>query len=93
MIQTKKLCKTIGLEEGAFRIEYAGTVKDGYTPYILSDLLMGRQITHESVEDENMFLYEVEMMFVHNIHNLQSELDAIRRFRASFYGPTKGESK
>jgi len=88
MIQTQKLCESVGIHKDAFSITYS----DEATPFVTTMTEALRQITPETVEDENMLLYETEIMFENHINMMQQELDKIRRFRAMYYGPTNHEA-
>lgn len=88
MIDTKKLCETIGLDEEAFKIRF---VQDdgGFTYYVVSESLTGRQVEPEVIGDENKLLYETEQMFEYLIFQLKEELAQIKRHRATYFGPEK----
>ena len=89
MIDTVKLCDTLGLDPKEFYIIFASE----NTPWLFSTVECGRQITPDSLENENMLLYEVEEMFQEHISRVRQTLGTIQRFRAMMYGPTSKECK
>jgi len=90
MINTRKICKMLHINEHAFIVQYEKDRKN-FTPFLMSSYTTRRQVKPEVVDNEEQLLYEAEMLFTEMIEGLTDELKAIRRFRQTFYG--KGDDK
>jgi len=82
MVQTDKLCETLGLDSHAFFVHY----NHDNTPYLMTMVECGRQVPPSVLESENKTLEQVEKLYGTLIKMMQDELSTIAHFREQFYG-------
>lgn len=94
MLNPVEICNAVGIDEDAFQVlfEYDNLQQGKMcTPYVMTHIAGGQPVPPEALYDENMLLYEVEMLFEAQMKELALELNAIRKYRATMYGPVKGD--
>ena len=89
MIDTKKLCTTMGIDKDTF---YIFMDKKGI-PFMHTEVGNGRQLSKDDLDIEGMLLYDAEKLLKDTKDMLEKEIQAIQRFRRTFYGPDhKGDN-